>query len=80
MKRKDWFYKICGRGHRPSATLISHDMLDNCCYNITYPLIHEISASMLSIKTPVEVAELLASTLKQRRLARNWSREELANR
>ena len=35
---------------------------------------------MLSIKTPAEVAELLAERLRQRRLDLNWSREELSQR
>lgn len=35
---------------------------------------------MLSIKTPSEVASILASRLKQRRLTYNWTREELSQR
>ncbi len=37
-------------------------------------------AKILSIKTPQEVAKELADRLRQHRLARAWSREELARR
>lgn len=35
---------------------------------------------MLSIKSPNDVAQLLAERLRQRRLEQNWTREELAKR
>jgi transcriptional regulator with XRE-family HTH domain len=37
-------------------------------------------AKILSIKSPQEVAKELADRLRQHRLARTWSREELAKR
>ena len=35
---------------------------------------------MISIKTPDDIAKILAARLRQRRLDNNWTREELSQR